>query len=54
MIDVSIDEDINIMRNNSNDKRFVDDFVDFKKFVTLEFQNINQKIRNLYMRDQYP
>ena len=36
-IDVSINEDINIMRNNGNDKRSIDEFVDFKKFVTLEF-----------------
>ena len=40
-IDVSINENINIRRNNSNGKRFIDEFVDFKKFVTLEFQNIN-------------
>ena len=51
---MSIDEDIHIRRNNGNDKRFVDDFVDFKKFVTLEFQNINQKIAKLNMKDQYP
>ena len=38
-IDVSINEDINIMRNNVNDERFIDEFVDFKKFVTVEFQN---------------
>ena len=35
--DVSIDEDINIRRNNGSGKRFIDDFVDFKKFVTLGF-----------------
>ena len=52
-IDVSINEDINIMRNNGNDERFIDEFVDFKKFVTVEFQNINQKIANLNMKDQY-
>ena len=23
------------------------------KYVTLEFQNVNQKIANLYMKDQY-
>ena len=40
-IDVSINENINVRRNNSNGKRFIDEFVDFKKFVTLEFQNIN-------------
>ena len=45
--------DINIRRNNGNDERFIDDFVDFKKFATLEFQNINQKIANLNMKDQY-
>ena len=38
VIDVSIDEDINIRRNNGNDERFIDDFIAFKKFVTLEFQ----------------
>ena len=53
-IDVSINEDINIMRNNVNDERFIDEFVDFKKFVTMEFQNINQKVANLNMKDQYP
>ena len=53
-IDVNINEDINIMRNNGNDERFIDEFVDFKKFVTVEFQNINQKIANLNMKDQYP
>ena len=53
-IDVSIDEDINIMRNNVNDERFIDEFVDFKKFVTVEFQNIKQKIANLNKKDQYP
>ena len=53
-IDVSINEDINITRNNGNDERFIDQFVDFKAFVTVEFQNINQKIANLNMKDQYP
>ena len=53
IIDVSIDEDINIRRNNGNDESFIADFVDFKKFATLEFQNINQKISNLNMKDQY-
>ena len=53
-IDVSINEDINIMRNNVNDERFIDEFVDFKKFVTVKFQNIKQKIANLNMTDQYP
>ena len=53
-IDVSINEDINIMRNNGNDECFIDEFVDFKKFVTVGFQNINQKIVNLNMKDQYP
>ena len=42
------------MRNNVNDERFIDEFVDFKKFVTVEFQNIKQKIANLNMKDQYP
>ena len=50
---MSIDEESNIRRNNGNDERFIDDFVDFKKFVTLEFQNVNQKIANLNMKDQY-
>ena len=36
-IDASINEDINIIRNNGNEKRSIDEFVDFKKFVTLEF-----------------
>ena len=49
-INVSINEDINIMRNNGNDERFIDEFVDFKKFVTVKFQNINQEIANLYKR----
>ena len=31
-IDVSINEDINITRNNGNDERFIDEFVGFKKF----------------------
>ena len=53
-IDVSINEDINIMRNNVNEESFIDEFVDFKKFVTVEFQNIKQKIANLNMKDQYP
>ena len=52
-VDVSINEDINIMSNNGNDERFIDEFVDFKKFFTVEFQNINQKIANLNMKDQY-
>ena len=54
IIDVTIDEDINIWRSNGNDERFIDVFIDFKKFLTLEFQNINQKIANLNMKDQYP
>ena len=37
IINVSMDEDINIRRSNDNDKRLIDDFVDFKNFVTLEF-----------------
>ena len=41
VIDVSIDEDINIRKNNGNDERFIDDFIAFKKFVTLEFQSFN-------------
>ena len=53
-IDVSINEGINIMRSNGNDERFIEEFVDFKKFVTVEFQNIKQKIANFNMTDQYP
>ena len=49
-IDVSINEDINIMRDNGNDEHFIDEFVDFKKFFTVKFQNINQEIANLYER----
>ena len=49
-----VDEDNNIRWRNGNDERFIDDFVDFKKFVTLDFQNITQKIANLNMKDQYP
>ena len=52
-IDVSINEDINIMRSNGNDEHFIDGFVDSKKFVTVEFQNIKQKIANHNMKDQY-
>ena len=51
---MSIKEGINIMRNNDNDERFIDEFVDFKNFVMVEFQNIKQKIANLNMKDQYP
>ena len=36
ILDVSINED-NIRRNNGNGDRFIDDFIAFKKFVTLEF-----------------
>ena len=53
-IDVSINQDINIVRNNGNDEHFIDEFVDFKKFVTVKFQNVYQKIANLNMKDQYP
>ena len=53
-IDVSNDEDITIMRSNVNDERFIGEFVDFKKFVIMEFQNIKQKIANLNKKDQYP
>ena len=54
IIDVIVDQDNNIRRSNCNDERFIDDFVDFKKSVALDFQNINQKIANLIMKDQYP
>ena len=54
IIDVSINEDNNIRRTNDNEERFIDYFVDFKKFLTLKFQNVNQKIANLDMKDQYP
>ena len=50
---MSIDENSNIRRNNSNEERFIDDFVNFKKYFTLEFQNVNQKIAKLNMKDQY-
>ena len=36
IIYVSIDEDINIGKSNGNDERFIDDFVDFKKFFTFK------------------
>ena len=39
--------------NNGNDESFVDDHNDFKQFVTLEFQNVNQKITNFNMKGQY-
>ena len=52
-IAVSIDGDVHIRKNNGNEERFLDGFVGFKKFVTLEFQNINQNIANLNMKDQY-
>ena len=42
------------MRNNVNDERLIDEFVDFKKFVTVEFQNIKQKIANFKKKDQIP
>ena len=45
-------DDMNIRRNNGNDGRFSDEFVGFKKFVVLEFQNINQKITDLKMKDK--
>ena len=53
LVDVSIDKDINTRRKNGNDKSFLDDFVDFKRFVVLENQKINQKIANLNIKDQY-
>lgn len=53
LVDVSIDKDINTRRKNGNDKNFLDDFVDFKRFVVLENQKINQKIANLNIKDQY-
>ena len=49
---MSIDDDINIRRNNGDDECFIDDAVNFNKFVTLKFQTINQKIANLNMKDQ--
>ena len=51
---MSINQDINIVRNNGNDEHFIDEFVDFKKFVTVKFQNVYQKIANLNMKDQCP
>ena len=53
LVDVSIDKDINTRRKNGNDKSFLDDFVDFKRFVVLENQKINQKTANLNIKDQY-
>ena len=53
LVDVSIDKDINTRSKNGNDKSFLDDFVDFKRFVVLENQKINQKIANLNIKDQY-
>ena len=53
LVDVSIDKDINTRRKNGNDKSFLDNFVDFKRFVVLENQKINQKIANLNIKDQY-
>ena len=53
LVDVSIDKDINTRRKNGNDKSFLDDFADFKRFVVLENQKINQKIANLNIKDQY-
>ena len=50
---MSIDGDVHIRKNNGNQERFLDASVGFKKFVTLEFQNINQNIANLNMKDQY-
>ena len=43
-----------MMRNNCNDECFIDEFVDFQKVVTVEFQNINQKIAIFNMKDQCP
>ena len=53
LVDVSIDKDINTRSKNGNDKSFLDDFVDFKRFVVLENQKMNQKIANLNIKDQY-
>ena len=53
-VDVNINEDINIMRNNSIDECFIDEIVNFKKFAALQFQNIKQKTANLNMKDHYP
>ena len=53
IIDVSIDAAINNVLNG-NEERFIADFVDFKIFITLESQSINQKIANLNMKDSYP
>ena len=35
VIDVSIDGDVHIRKNNGNEERFLDAFVGFKKFATL-------------------
>ena len=53
IIDVSIDAAINNVLNG-NEERFIADFVDFKKFITLECRSIDQKIANLNMKDPYP
>ena len=53
IIDVSTNGHMNIRRNNDIEERFIDDFLDFKKFAILEFHNINQKIANLIMKHQY-
>ena len=52
IIDMSVDEAINNVLND-NEERFIADFVDFKKFITLECRSIDQKIANLNMKDLY-
>ena len=47
IVNVSIDEDMNVIRNEKNEDHFMDEYTDFKKFVTLEFQKVNQKIAKL-------
>ena len=46
-IDLSIDEDINIMRNKVNDERFIDEFVDFKNLLPWSFKTSNRKLLTL-------
>ena len=47
VLNVSIDEEMNIIRNDEKEDPFIDEYIEFKKFVTLEIQKMNQKIANL-------
>ena len=59
IVDVSIDENMNVWRNNKTDEylsenmhnnfinnhnHFMDDFIEFKKFITFELQSIRKEI----------